>query len=174
MTDVQQLAETTLGKFERMSVKAELKRADEVIQSGERVEMLAVGSYRGSGNSLIIATDRRLIALNETGMFGKKLQVHDITYSHISHVASEAGVTNGKIMIAASGGDIDIERILPTGRSAEIANYIRTRLGTTVTPASTTAPDITDQLRKLGELHAAGVLTDEEFSAKKAELLARL
>ncbi|VAV70097.1 hypothetical protein PPRCHA0_3795 [Pseudomonas protegens CHA0] len=29
-------------------------------------------------------------------------------------------------------------------------------------------------LTKLGELKAAGVLTEEEFSAKKAELLARL
>lgn len=34
--------------------------------------------------------------------------------------------------------------------------------------------DITDQLKKLGELHATGVLTDEEFQAKKADLLKRL
>ncbi|MFC7740698.1 SHOCT domain-containing protein [Nocardiopsis composta] len=30
------------------------------------------------------------------------------------------------------------------------------------------------RIRKLGELHAEGLLTDEEFSAKKAELLERL
>ena len=34
--------------------------------------------------------------------------------------------------------------------------------------------DVADQLKKLGELHATGVLTDEEFQAKKAELLKRL
>ena len=34
--------------------------------------------------------------------------------------------------------------------------------------------DITDQLRKLAELRDVGILTEEEFSAKKAELLARL
>jgi uncharacterized membrane protein YagU involved in acid resistance len=33
---------------------------------------------------------------------------------------------------------------------------------------------VTDQLKKLGELRDAGVLTTEEFEAKKAELLARL
>src|SRR5262245_25077586 len=33
--------------------------------------------------------------------------------------------------------------------------------------------DVDDQLRKLSELHRDGVLTDEEFEAKKAELLAR-
>jgi uncharacterized membrane protein YeaQ/YmgE (transglycosylase-associated protein family) len=34
--------------------------------------------------------------------------------------------------------------------------------------------DVTEQLRKLGELHDQGVISDEEFERKKAELLARL
>jgi hypothetical protein len=33
------------------------------------------------------------------------------------------------------------------------------------------APDPIAQLRQLGELHAQGVLTDEEFAAQKAKLL---
>jgi hypothetical protein len=33
------------------------------------------------------------------------------------------------------------------------------------------APDMIEQLRQLGELHAQGVLTDEEFAAQKARLL---
>ena len=31
-----------------------------------------------------------------------------------------------------------------------------------------------DQIRKLAELHEQGILTDEEFTAKKQELLSRL
>lgn len=34
--------------------------------------------------------------------------------------------------------------------------------------------DIADRIRHLGELHGAGLLTDDEFSTKKAELLAEL
>lgn len=34
--------------------------------------------------------------------------------------------------------------------------------------------DVAEQLRKLGELHDEGVLSDEEFERKKAELLARM
>lgn len=34
--------------------------------------------------------------------------------------------------------------------------------------------DIADRIRHLGELHKAGLVTDEEFSVKKAELLAEL
>jgi len=33
---------------------------------------------------------------------------------------------------------------------------------------------VIDQIRKLAELHEQGILTDEEFSAKKTELLSRV
>jgi hypothetical protein len=39
-------------------------------------------------------------------------------------------------------------------------------------PAAAAAPDPIEQLKQLGELHAQGVLTDEEFAAQKAKLLA--
>ena len=34
--------------------------------------------------------------------------------------------------------------------------------------------DIADRIRHLGELHQAGLVTDAEFTTKKAELLAQL
>ncbi|WP_307680031.1 DUF4429 domain-containing protein [Streptomyces sp. V4I2] len=48
-----------------------------------------------------------------------------------------------------------------------------------VAAVATTAPrrdpaDIAERIRHLGELHQAGLVTDEEFSVKKAELLAEL
>jgi hypothetical protein len=43
-----------------------------------------------------------------------------------------------------------------------------------VSQAYATSPDALEQLHKLGELRAAGVLTDAEFEAKKAELLRRV
>jgi hypothetical protein len=38
-------------------------------------------------------------------------------------------------------------------------------------PAAPAADDLTTQLQRLGELHAAGTLTDDEFTAAKARLL---
>jgi hypothetical protein len=37
--------------------------------------------------------------------------------------------------------------------------------------AGAVTDEVVDQLRKLGELRDAGILTDEEFAAKKASLL---
>jgi hypothetical protein len=36
------------------------------------------------------------------------------------------------------------------------------------------APDIAEEIEKLADLKAKGILTDEEFATKKAELLARM
>jgi hypothetical protein len=38
------------------------------------------------------------------------------------------------------------------------------------TPAVTVTPSTTDQLAQLSDLHDSGKLTDEEFTASKAEL----
>ena len=38
-------------------------------------------------------------------------------------------------------------------------------------PAASGGMSDLDELQKLGELHAAGILTDEEFAAKKAQIL---
>jgi Short C-terminal domain/Domain of unknwon function (DUF3824) len=40
-------------------------------------------------------------------------------------------------------------------------------------PAAPGGDDMLDQLKQLGELHDAGVLTDEEFAAQKAKILAQ-
>ncbi len=40
-------------------------------------------------------------------------------------------------------------------------------------PAPEAGPDMFDQLQRLGELKASGVLTEEEFSAQKARILAQ-
>lgn len=56
----------------------------------------------------------------------------------------------------------------PTKPSAEAPQEL--------TPAPPAAPqlDITEQLTKLASLRDAGILTDEEFATKKAEMLSRL
>ncbi len=38
-------------------------------------------------------------------------------------------------------------------------------------PAATPMDDQTAELKQLGELHAQGILTDEEFAAKKKQIL---
>lgn len=128
MPSISDLAETTLGRAERFSVKAELKRADTTLLPDETVHLIAVGSYRGAGNSLILLTDTRLVALNEVGAFAKKLQVHDVRFDRVSSVQSESGRVSGSVTLNTSGGDVEIGKVLPTGRAEQVAAFIRSKM----------------------------------------------
>jgi hypothetical protein len=65
----------------------------------------------------------------------------------------------------------------------EMTDHVRHRLSAPKPSTATsgdqsavasTAMDIPDQIRKLGELRDSGMVTPEEFEAKKAELLGRM
>jgi hypothetical protein len=58
-------------------------------------------------------------------------------------------------------------------RWSQQGDYIPARMAPPpqAAPGAPAAPDPIDQLKELGELHASGVLTDEEFAAQKAKLL---
>ncbi|MER5433423.1 DUF4429 domain-containing protein [Streptomyces sp. NPDC002588] len=62
--------------------------------------------------------------------------------------------------------------------AAAVLSAVRGRGATAAVPAAATPrrdpADIAERIRHLGELHQAGLVTDEEFSVKKAELLAEL
>jgi hypothetical protein len=59
--------------------------------------------------------------------------------------------------------------------AAAVLAAVRTSSPVASVPAPRRDPaDIAERIRHLGELHQAGLVTDEEFSVKKAELLAEL
>jgi Domain of unknown function (DUF4429)/Short C-terminal domain len=60
--------------------------------------------------------------------------------------------------------------------AAAVLAAVRTRGPVPVVPAPSRRDpaDIAERIRHLGELHQAGLVTDEEFSSKKAELLSEL
>nr|WSY55243.1 DUF4429 domain-containing protein [Streptomyces sp. NBC_00886] len=59
--------------------------------------------------------------------------------------------------------------------AAAVLAAVRSSRPAAVLPAARRDPaDIAERIRHLGELHQAGLVTDEEFSVKKAELLAEL
>jgi Short C-terminal domain len=58
--------------------------------------------------------------------------------------------------------------------SSTISVLFRRESPAAAVAVQTSEPSITDQIRALGELHDAGLVTTEEFNTKKAQLLDRL
>lgn len=97
----------------------------------------------------------------------------DYPYTQITSVESGTRMVRGHVVIYTAGNKALIKDVYPKERAKEIAEYMRLQIGR-VTAAATstlTGSDVYDQLEMLGRLRASGVLTEEEFAAKKTSLL---
>ena len=159
--------------------KREIRKLVEHLWENERVEQLGTGTY-GRGNGILVRTDRRLLFLVD-GWTGATSE--DFPFSRISSVQWSSGMLMGTVTIFASGNKAEIKNVAKDiGKSmvdavrAIISQPAPTTYAPPVQPAPVAASggDVFEQLRKLGELRDAGIVTDAEFEAKKSELLARL
>ncbi|MEV0608110.1 PH domain-containing protein [Polymorphospora rubra] len=150
-------------------------QAQEHLEPGEVIEAAVFGAYEtklmGSKtvrNGVLCATDRRLL------FYAKKMFGHDLEsfpYGNISSFESSKSFTGHSFRFAASGNDVSLKWI-NAGDIQKFAELARARVGQRpVAPAQAASPDPMAQLAQLAELHRAGVVTDEEFAAKKAQLL---
>jgi Bacterial PH domain/Short C-terminal domain len=153
----------------------QIDRAKEVLQRGEQVldvttgmvEVHRMGS-KTSRRGAILVTDRRVI------LYTKKIggyEMYDHVYGLLTAIDYKKGVLYGNITLAASGDRTHIsqvpkesvERVVKEIRARMAAAHEHGRPGAGVSAA--------DEIKKLAELHADGILTDEEFAAKKKQLL---
>ena len=91
-----------------------------------------------------------------------------------SDVASPAQADQDPAAVVFGLGYGPVHESLPF--AAAVLSAVRERGPAAVVPAAPRRDpaDIAERIRHLGELHQAGLVTDEEFSMKKAELLAEL
>jgi hypothetical protein len=157
----------------------EVKRLASHLWEGEQVERMAQGQRPDDATAgLLVLTDKRLLYVKE-GMFGHKTE--DFPLDKISSVDWKSGMATGTLTVSAMGNEKKIKN-LNKEDGKEMTDLLRNRTfgAQQVAPvadsaqAGQPAPDIPDQIRKLGELRDAGVLTEEEFEAKKNELLSRM
>lgn len=168
---------TATGKMSyKMGSKREIKRLPEHLWENERVDLLTGGTY-GSGTGVLVLTDRRLLFLKD-GVMSKTSE--DFPLEKISSIQWSTGMLLGKMTVFASGNKAEINNVQKQDGKA-ITDAVRARItgvGASATEppvaaasAPASGPDVFEQLRKLSELHAAGILTEDEFAAKKQQLL---
>ncbi|TDV53938.1 putative oligomerization/nucleic acid binding protein [Actinophytocola oryzae] len=167
----------------RLGAGREMKRLTNHLWEHESVHLMAAGRY-GGGTGLVVLTDRRLLFVMD-GMTRKTIE--DFPMDKISSVQWSSGMVLGTLAIFASGNKADIDQMNKKD-GKQIADAVRARLArpapAPIQPApmihhappvpAANAPDVYEQLRKLGELRDLGVVTSDEFEAKKHELLSRI
>jgi len=100
-----------------------------------------------------------------------------IPLSKITSVETSSLMDYRVLRVHTAHDDLELKTIEPKAQFDNLVAHLE-RLRNEPTGGSVasteSANSITDQIKKLGELRDAGLLTNDEFSTKKAELLARL
>jgi hypothetical protein len=161
-----------LGKMSRLFGRKEVRHLRHLIRAGESVVSLAQGTYEKK-QGIVALTNQRLFFFEKS--IGSE-SLEEFALTSISSIEIGKKLSGERLIIHASGNRAEINQVMH-GQADEIARQFRAMKDrpSAASPVATSAePDVLDQIRKLGELRDAGVLTVEEFETKKAALLDRL
>jgi len=163
-----------------MAIDKILNLAKQHLEDNEEVISAIEGSYETKilgkdsvRNGAFIATNKRLIFFSPK-MF-KNYEMEVFPYENISSIEMGKALMGHYISFFASGNKAKMKWI-QSKNVQEFIDLLKSKLGKkeSATPTSSGNMDIAEQIKKLAELKDAGILTDDEFQAKKTELLAKL
>lgn len=163
------------------------KEVKDVLEFDEKVllafQQAGVGG-KYTGLESIFVTDKRVIKVKPKTL-GLRANVDDYLFKDMANVKLDKGVVRSSISIKTrfASDDVAIKNIPKDGANKiyraiqdGIAGRLEGGKPTNLPDAgvSTQKIDITEQIKKLAELKNAGLLTEEEFTTKKQELLAKI
>jgi hypothetical protein len=146
----------------------------EHLDAGETISNSCGGQFetkRLGNNSvrpgIFVTTENRLI------FFAKKWSGYEIEtfpYTNISAIELSKGLLGKTINLKMSGNEAKLKWI-QEGDPDALISFIRKHMGEKTHEGST---DIPGQIQKLAELRDSGILTEDEFTVKKVELLNKI
>jgi hypothetical protein len=134
-----------------------------------------------TGQGGVIKHNGQFVLTNKRACFYSKAPFEEIfetiPLSKITSVETSSLMGYRVLRLHTAHDDLEFKTLAPKPLFDKLLAHLE-RLrhepaGGSVAP-TVSAESITDQIKKLGELRDAGFLTNDEFNAKKAELLARL
>lgn len=149
------------------------------LDEGESIIASCFGAYEtkvlGSDsvrNGVFLVTQKRVVFFAKK-MFGYDLESFPL--SKVSAIEMSKGMMGKSITMKMSGNEAKMKWV-NKGKPEELVNYVREHMGESTTTAAPqqAADDIPAQIQKLAQLRDSGILTDDEFNAKKAELLSKM
>lgn len=162
--DIQTAADRIQSKF---GIRKELQSLDTELWEGETVSRIIGGTY-GKGNGVLVLTDRRVLFYFKGVV---STQTEDFPLDKISSIDYKSGLLLGEISVYVSSQKATIKNVEKEGGKMLVDAARAAISHQTSAPVSTS---VADQLLKLKQLHDAGILTDDEFAAKRGPLISQL
>jgi hypothetical protein len=181
------LAVSTLGasvaaeKAIKAGTGAVRARGTDVTDEEAAAGVLFAGMSHESGrNSKVMLYADRIERIQERSRMSMSKAHQDTEVTPIKAVASVQAKKDGMVFtdvtVYATGNNIDFRF-----KHDDAQVFKDTIMGLILAPTETAAPvvqqaapDVAEQIKKLADLRDAGVVTEEEFQAKKTDLLAKM
>lgn len=157
------------GVSDLFGTKKEVKELPNIIDLDSEVIKYAASGIVENNTVLVVCTNKRIIFIDKGLVYGIKTSV--IPLDMINGVSYSKGLVLGSISVTNGANTTLIENIQK--QPAEIlANTIKKEAANFKKNESVIASnDLASQLRELKELVDEGILTEDEFNAKKKQLL---
>lgn len=157
-----------------------IEKSREHLQGGEEIKAVVMGSYETKilgqdsvRNGILIMTQNRIVFYGTKMLGGYEMEAFPV--SKISSIEMGKGILGHSVTFFSSGNKCHMKWI-KEGDVPQFIKLAQLEIGKEVKPISSSVSgmDIPDQIRKLSDLKDKGILTEDEFSGKKTELLSRL
>lgn len=162
------------------SYEANMKAVQEHLEPGEEIRASCYGAYETKSlgaktvkNGILLATNKRVM------LFGKRFSGYNIEtfpYEKISAIEVSKSFMGKSISIKMTGNETELKWI-QRGDPDQVVSLARESMSAGHDPGEpigTPEPKVADQLRELAGLRDAGIISEDDFNSKKAELLARI
>lgn len=165
-----------LGKSSRLFGRKEVRHLHNILRASEAVLELGQGQYENK-QGLVVLTNERLFFFEKS--LGSET-VEEFPLAVINSLSINKKMTGETLKIFASGNQSEIKSMMHGQGDALVRAYNTAKhappaqASPTAPPMASASDDLFAQIERLGELRDKGLLSDEEFETKKAEILGRM
>ncbi|KRN77618.1 PH domain-containing protein [Weissella minor] len=166
-----------LPGFDSFGTKKELSLLPDILNDTENIIYVVSGNAKNDGlfgisSILLVLTDQRLIMFDAGLLYGSEYT--EIPFDHIQGVSLSSGLVLADIHIENGRRQINIINVTKPfaayfvdqlNKKINEINFSKNNQNTISSPA--------DELQKLANLYEDGILTKQEFSDQKKELLGK-
>ena len=174
-----QLEIDDFGTKKELKVLGEYLQNDEVvfaIVSGVMSQTETSNDFDFGANTWVAAlTSERVLCLDHA-MLSSSVDTQSIRLNRIQAVSASQGWVFGKVIIDIGARMIEIDNCVKSHVKtfAELANELIRENEESNKTVSAPNISIADEILKLSDLHAKGILTDDEYSTAKSKLIEKL
>lgn len=158
---------------QRIAKAREIKYIPETLLNGEVMELVIQAWLKDANtNGVLICTNKRLVFLDKGMISGLKTKSYQL--NQIGSLELNTSFFSTKFKIHSSGTAPAEVQCFDKNDAKVFINHVNEKITNKETPAHHHVSgqiSVTDELKKLGELKASGVLSDDEFNKLKMDLI---